>query len=172
MVKKWRTDRDSNPGTPFGCYLLSKQAPSTARPSVRYPRKPPCPGPSGGANNTNVPLFRLGRVRPFGIGKRGRNVEAGLVFAARALGGVERRNLERIASIRRVQAGRRLQRRQFLGADVILVVLLAGGAAALAAREQHEGHSTGDQHCRNTHQGCDLNRYQEFIVKQQSREQR
>src|SRR6185369_16373508 len=38
--ESWRTDRDSNPGTPFGCYLLSKQAPSTARPSVRTPMHP------------------------------------------------------------------------------------------------------------------------------------
>src|SRR6187549_2019845 len=98
MVKKWRTGRDSNPGTPVRCYLLSKQAPSTARPPVRYPQ-PPCQGPSRGANDINVPLFRLACVG-LGVLERRRNVEAGLVLAARTFGGVERRDLERVSRIR------------------------------------------------------------------------
>src|SRR5882672_4475493 len=77
------------------------------------------PGGPRGANDSNSPLFRLGRVRPFGIGKRRRNVEAGLVLGARTLGALERRDLERISRIGWVEAGRRLERRQLLGANVV-----------------------------------------------------
>ncbi len=34
LHNKWRRDRDSNPGDPFGAYTLSRRAPSTARPSL------------------------------------------------------------------------------------------------------------------------------------------
>src|SRR6188768_1923644 len=115
------------------CYLLSKQAPSTARPPVR------------GADDTNSSLFRLRSVRTFRVGERGRDVETGLILAPDALRRVERRNFERIARIRRIEVRGRLEGRKLLGADVILVVLLAGRRFALAAGERGEREDAGEE---------------------------
>ncbi len=38
-AKNWRRERDSNPRYPFEVHTLSRRAPSTARPSLRYRNK-------------------------------------------------------------------------------------------------------------------------------------
>src|SRR4051812_49080810 len=101
--------------------VLAFQASAFDRSAIcPLPATPRTRGPQGGRMIAIVPLFRLGYVRPFGIAKGRRRVEAGLFLATRTLGSVERRDLERISRIRRLQAGRRLEGRQLQGANVIL----------------------------------------------------
>src|SRR6187551_1579062 len=75
------------------CYLLSKQAPSTARPPVRNLTYVP-QGFPGGRIITESALLRLRSVGRFWTGKRRRRIEAAFVPGPHALRGVERRNLE------------------------------------------------------------------------------
>src|SRR3982750_3938734 len=144
MVKKVADRQGFEPWNTVRCYLLSKQAPSTARPSVRYPSSP-VPGTSRGANDSNSSLFRLLRFRGLRGGERRRCVETGLVLATNTLRRVEGRHLESIARIGRLKLGGRLERWEILRADVVLVVLFAGRSTGLASWQQDQRQRADDE---------------------------
>src|SRR5688572_4313271 len=171
MVKNWRTGWDSNPRTPLDvtCFPSKRLRPlghlSGNPTSIEQPRT------SRGAHHSNLLLrlwgFRGGRGRPFragfGTGKGRRNVQAGFVLAADALRRIERRHLERIARIGRLEAGWRLQRRHFAGPRIVLVRLGAAGHLAPEATGQAGGgNETEQDHSGDSHRRCDLLWFQEF----------
>src|ERR1700730_11157652 len=65
---KWRRERDSNPRWAFGPYALSRGAPSTTRPSLRYGGVAGGPDDTGrreaGSKAAAARTLRGGRLRP------------------------------------------------------------------------------------------------------------
>ena len=153
MVKEVADRQGFEPWNTVRCYLLSKQAPSTARPPVR------------GADDINSSLLRLRGVRALGVRERRRNVETGLVFAANALRRVERRDFQRIARIRRFQFRRRLERRQSPWRPRSPCCPACRSCARLLQPEsKRECEDAGEENDGYAHEGCDLSGSQEFAA--------
>src|SRR6185295_2425629 len=145
MVKKWRTGWDSNPRTPLDvtCFPSKRLRPLGHLSGFRC--FPAHPKEFTGCESYQQSIL-LGGFRWWGRDRLGcrirrRGIEAGFVGSAHPLRRIELRHLERIARIRGIESGRRLQGRHFLRPGVVLVRLVAAFQRALAggyAGQEHE----------------------------------
>jgi hypothetical protein len=146
----WRREWDSNPRTPvkmlleFQSSAFDRSAISPIKHLRRLPRTPPASaGLHKGANDTPS---RLRRRLLWHI-ERGRLIEAAIVlFAGRRCRRIQRRNVQRVGRIRRIQPWRNLQGgnagRLHVGLGV--VARTAHVSQVPATRESHQDSHNSD----------------------------